>query len=301
MKFLAQKGGDFSFFTQDNLEEGFLKALSTALIAENSGIRWGCYSRLDRLPDEMADLLAGAGCRLIFTGFETPNRNAQISIRKVLDADAAFDKLQHFNKAGIRMIGSFIAGFDDETDADLDNTMRFAVQCATGLTPPQLRDFIAGIEPDRLPRKSANICALHTLCYMPGTDDYEKTKDRLHITPYSLHPDCYGSYLFGYDQFKNDWSRLGVNPYINHLAEEKVRYYCAVLRLFNFLNSRPFHLALLLKTAGQGPLALVNEIVGDLGKEFVLTARIDPFEQKSRDWVMGRLAFAPPWTVKKGQ
>ena len=86
MKFLAAQGGDFSFFTQDNLEENFLKTFSETLIKENVNISWGCYSRLDRLSDNMADLLSKAGCRLIFTGFETPNRNAQKKIRKVVNS-----------------------------------------------------------------------------------------------------------------------------------------------------------------------------------------------------------------------
>ena len=72
MKFLAAKGGNFSFFTQDNLEESFLEIFSEALIQEKVEISWGCYSRLDRLSDDVAGLLSKAGCRLIFTGFEPP-------------------------------------------------------------------------------------------------------------------------------------------------------------------------------------------------------------------------------------
>ena len=104
MKFLAGKGGNFSFFTQDNLEESFLKTLSETLIKERVDISWGCYSRLDRLSDNMAGLLSKAGCRLIFTGFETPNRNAQKTIRKIVNSSATFEKLQGFNANGILLL-----------------------------------------------------------------------------------------------------------------------------------------------------------------------------------------------------
>ena len=254
MKFLANKGGNFTFFTQDNLEENFLKNLSKALIEEHTDISWGCYSRLDRLPDDMANLLSKAGCKLMFTGIETPNRTAQKEIRKVINSSATFDKMQKFNAKGIKIIASFIAGFKDETDEDFNFTMRFANECATGLNTEQLNQYIRTNDHDKLPAKEP-ICSIHPLCHMPGTDSFKKEKLNLHISKYSLHPDCHGSFLFSYEEFKEDWSYLGINPYLNHLPEEKVRYFCSILRLFNFLNSRPYYLALLLKKFKLAPLA----------------------------------------------
>ena len=300
MKFLAGKGGNFSFFTQDNLEESFLRILSETLIQERVDIAWGCYSRLDRLPDNMAGLLAKAGCKLIFTGFETPNLSAQKSIRKVVNSSATFKKLHSFNSNGIHMIGSFIAGFRDETEDDLNNTMRFALECATGLEMEQLNKFISTTDKNKLPQKGANMCAIHPLSYMPGTDSFEEEMDNLHISKYALHPDCYGSFLFSHNEFKDDWSCLGGNPYLNHLPEEKVRYYCSILRLFNFLNSRPFYFAQLLLILGEGPLALVKKMVAHLGEEFVLSATIEKFEAESREYVKKHLEYTPEWTVKKG-
>ena len=301
MKFLAAKGGNFSFFTQDNLEEGFLETLSSALIRENLNISWGCYSRLDRLSDNLAGLLSKAGCRLIFTGFETPNSGAQKTIRKVINPSAAFEKLQKFNANGISFIGSFIAGFEGETEEDLDRTMHFAIECATGLKGEQLQQLLATTDQDKLPQKGANICLIHPLAHMPGTDTFEQERKNLHISEYSLHPDCYGSFLFSHREFENDWSFLGGNPYLNHLPEDKVRYYCSILRLFNLLNSRPYHFALLMSILHQGPLALVKDMAIHMGEEFVLTAKIDRFEAQSRDYIAKHLVFTPGWTVRKGQ
>ena len=301
MRFLAEKGGNFSFFTQDNLEEKFLRPFSEALIEDDVNIPWGCYSRLDRISDDMAALLSKAGCRLIFTGFETPNRNAQKTIRKIMDAKATFEKLQHFNTNGIQFIVSFIAGFNNETDEDLDHTMRFTIECATGLTFEKLNEFIAQTDQDKLPPKGANICLIHTLAYMPGTDTFEEERENLHLAKYSLHPDCYGSYLFSYNEFKDDWSFLGGNPYLNHFPEKKLRYYCSILRLFNLLNSRPYYFSLLLSTLEETPLVLMKKMVAHLGEEFVLTAEIKEFEARCRDFAKLHLDFAPEWTVKKGQ
>ena len=45
----------------------------------------------------------------------------------------------------------------------------------------------------------------------------------------------------------------------------------------------------------------MKKMVARLGEEFVLTAKIEEFEAKSRDYVNKHLKFVPEWTVKKGQ
>ena len=291
----------FCFFTQDNLEEKFLIELSNALIKEKNQILWGCYSRLDRLSEENATLFANAGCRLMFTGFETLNRNVQKKIRKIIDNRTSFNKLQHYNSHGIQFIGSFILGFNNETEDDIEETMLFAIECAAGLKIDQLNEFIKKTSAEDLPNKSVNICPIHPLAYMPGTDTFAKVQGSLHMSRYSIHPDCYGSYTFSYEEFKDDWSYLGVNPYLNHLPEEKVRKYCSTLRLFNLLNSRPYFFALLLFLMKETPLALVNKMIAHLGEEFVLTSKIKEFESASKDFVKLHLDNVPDWTVRKGQ
>jgi len=42
-------------------------------------------------------------------------------------------------------------------------------------------------------------------------------------------------------------------------------------------------------------------MVAHLDEEFVLTARIEQFEAKSREYISKHLEFVPEWTVKKGQ
>jgi len=301
MKFLAAKGGDFSFFTQDNLDDRFLKIFSETLILEGVDIPWGCYSRLDRLSDGTADLLSKACCKLIFTGFETPNRAAQKTIRKIIDPVSLFKRLQTFNAKGISLIGSFIAGFPNETEEDLDYTMRYSIECAAGMGAEQLAQFLSSTDEEKLPRKGRNICFIHNLCHMPGTDAFEKERENLHISRYALHPDCYGSFLFSHEEFKNDMSYLGGNPYLTHLPEAKVRFYYSVLRLYNLLNSRPYHFARLLSILRQGPLEAIKNMVESLGEECVLTAKIDEFEMSSREYLKKYLQFVPDWTVRKGQ
>jgi len=259
MNYLADRGGNFSFFTQDNLDETFLREFSEALIEKGNKIPWGCYSRLDRLSEEMAEILFKAGCKYIFTGLETTNPSIQKKIHKVIDAPAIFSKLRSFNEQGIHLIGSFIAGFSGETEDELENTMRFAIECATGRTLDQLHRFVATTLPSQLPQAPQNICVIHPLVHMVGTESFYEELEKLRISKHSAHPDCYGSYLFNHENFKDDWSFLGTNPYLSHLSDEEAAYYCSLLRLFNFLNSRPYFFSLLMQAQKLGPLALLKK------------------------------------------
>ena len=99
--------------------------------------------------------------------------------------------------------------------------------------------------------------------------------------------------MFSYDKFKDDWSYLGVNPYLNHLPENLVRYYCSVLRLFNFLNSRPFYFALLISVVKKNHLKLTKQMVAHLGEEFVLTANIKELKMKQRVMLLLILGILP--------
>lgn len=301
MKYLAARGGDFCFFTQDNLEVEFLRELSDALLEEDADLKWGCYARIDKLPADLAPLLGKAGCKMIFTGIETPNKSAQKVVRKVIDSSTAFTKLQKYNECGVKFIVSFIGGFEDETDDDLNHTMNFALECATGMNLAQLNQYVNNTEIDSLPKKGSNICSIHPLSFLPGTDSFIEEKENLHISKYSIHPDCYGSYLFSHEQFKDDWTFLGANPYLNLLPDDQVAYYCSVLRLFNFLNSRPFYFMLLLSASGKSPLDFLKEMEKHLDREFVLSSTVEEFEIKNREFIRMHLGFAPDWTVKKGQ
>ncbi len=212
MQFLASKGLNFSFFTQDNLDEEFLRKLCKSLIEDEVGIQWGCYARLDRLQRDIAPLLAEAGCRLIFVGLETSNRSMQKSIKKVMNSDQTFEKLKYFNSQGIKLICSFIAGFTHETEDELDETLRFAIECGASEDIFQQQRRIKQVSPKELSPKATNFCMVHPLTHMPGTDHYEQIKQQLRLIDFTLHHDSYGSKILGLDNFiRQNW-KVVFNP-----------------------------------------------------------------------------------------
>ncbi len=79
--------------------------------------------------DELLELAAKSGCRLIFMGIESEKVNALKSINKRLNThigtnhyQEAFDKI---HKAGIAVLGSFIFGLETDTKQDIINRRNY--------------------------------------------------------------------------------------------------------------------------------------------------------------------------------
>jgi|GEM_PF-1331257 len=299
VRYLHERGFDFPFFTQDNLDGDFLDDLSRALIDSGLRLGWGCYARLDRLTDETAALMARSGCRLVFAGFETPNPGEQKLIRKTMDRDEVLRRVAQVNSLGIRLIGSFIAGFPDESDDELERTLCFATECSAGQDRERLEARLASATPTELLRPSANFCTVHPLSYMPGTDTYDGAREHLRFSPYPLHHDSYGTYLFGLNDFvRENWAQI-FTPFVTHLPEARQRFYYSSLRLFNFWNARPLALAKAVQANAGHVLPALRGVVDELGEELVLTARIEDFEARAADVVGRLLGIDAQWTAER--
>mgnify|MGYP000153288952 FL=1 len=96
---------------------------------QRSGIRcrWTCSARADGLRPEILAAMAQAGCASIYLGVETGSPRMQKAIRKRLDlkkVDAALDLCEQL-EMGTTV--SFIVGFPEEEQSDLELTGRCVV------------------------------------------------------------------------------------------------------------------------------------------------------------------------------
>ena len=97
-------------------------------------IKWVGNSSLDIAFDEEALLLAKAsGCRSLFIGFETldPARLAKTSVGNIRTSDDYLKAIRKVKSYGIRVTGSFVLGFDEDTPRDFLRMMFF--WCRAGL------------------------------------------------------------------------------------------------------------------------------------------------------------------------
>jgi radical SAM superfamily enzyme YgiQ (UPF0313 family) len=75
----------------------------------------------------MLDLMAEAGCRLLFVGFESVNPSALREMKKNQTVEEIRHAIREIHKRKIRVHGMFVFGFDSDTIATMNATVRFAL------------------------------------------------------------------------------------------------------------------------------------------------------------------------------
>lgn len=133
------------------------------ILKNNWDLYWWAFSRVDSVVkhEELVKLMARAGLRQVFIGFESGNQEVLDSYGKDLNVDSAFKAMEILKKYKITVWASFVIGALNETKKMIKQTIKFANRLN-----PQYIQF--GI-----------------LTPYPGTALYEKVKNRLLTTDWS--------------------------------------------------------------------------------------------------------------------
>lgn len=116
-------------------------------------VTWRCSARLDCLDEELIDIMVDAGLRSMFIGIETGSARMQKLINKNLKLDRVMPVMRYLGKKDLKVTASFIYGFPEETQEDVEQTI----------------DLIAQIE--ELPGVSVQT---HLCTFLPGTELSER-------------------------------------------------------------------------------------------------------------------------------
>lgn len=119
---------------------------------------WGCSSRIDTIDEEMIDAMVTSGFKRIYFGIETGSPRMQKIIHKNLDIQRIIDVCTMLTERNVGITASFIYGFPEETEEDIELTMRLVYK----LMKIGVKDF------------QFHLCAI-----FPGTEYYEKYKSQL--------------------------------------------------------------------------------------------------------------------------
>jgi hypothetical protein len=279
MRFVASHGLGFVFFTQDTLEEGFLRRLCVRLIEEGVGVNWGCYARLDELSEDTADLMARAGCRHVFVGFEAPEGQLRSFMTKEIDRERSISLAARFKRLGIMLIGSFVACFPGQTEKQLASTLDFAIECAVGLPLDRLHQRVQGMNPLELPALAEHMCVVNPMACIPGTDFHRKHHRHLRFVEASNNDEGCGSYLFGANDFVRAHWRVVSNGFCTVLPPEQFDRFYPLVRVFNHSVQRPYHLAWISVERGKTAFEVASEVVDEVGRDRVMYSSPDDFER----------------------
>jgi radical SAM superfamily enzyme YgiQ (UPF0313 family) len=126
---LYSKGYRQFLFVDDNFTLNLrrVQKLCHEIRKEKMDIEWFCDSRVDNCKYEVFRDMVSAGCRLLYFGVESANQRILNYYRKGTTPEQTRRAIERAKKAGIDVIvGSFIVGAPDETQKEVENTLKFA-------------------------------------------------------------------------------------------------------------------------------------------------------------------------------
>jgi len=130
-------------------------ALCREIIERGLDVKWECLARADLMDEELAKNMRKAGCYKIIFGLESGDDRTLKLMNKQLKVEQSRKAVENVVKAGIKAGAFFILGYPGETNETMLNTIRFA---------------------SSLPLDYFSMTIPYPL---PGTDLYEKVKDRM--------------------------------------------------------------------------------------------------------------------------
>lgn len=105
---------------------GYLLALCSAMERAGFGFQWGAESTIDIGEDEETlRALRGAGCRMLYIGFETLNQLSLDSVHKPYDTAAYERAMVKLRRHGFLVAGYFLLGLDADTTDTFDELFEF--------------------------------------------------------------------------------------------------------------------------------------------------------------------------------
>jgi radical SAM superfamily enzyme YgiQ (UPF0313 family) len=144
------------------LNKSFMVELCMNLINRKKTKRkfsWNCSARIDCITEDILKLMKEAGCRAIFFGIESGSEKIQHLIKKNLHVENVYEIAEICRNLGIDVHASFIIGFPDETEEDIEKTLL----CIAGLSA-------RGV-----------FTQLSELSVLPGTPLYFRYRDQLKL------------------------------------------------------------------------------------------------------------------------
>lgn len=131
-------------FTHDLLttDRRWVTALSRALIAAGSPVRWTCSARTDTVDSILLELMAEAGCNAIYFGIESGSQRVLKDIEKDVPLEHSIGILAQCREVGITPNAGFIVGFPMEDRQSLQDTFSaYERALAMGTRPTHVFGF----------------------------------------------------------------------------------------------------------------------------------------------------------------
>jgi radical SAM superfamily enzyme YgiQ (UPF0313 family) len=142
-------------------------ALCDFLARERLPLRWCCQLRAREAKDDLLDAMAAGGCRLVHCGIESGDSERLKQLDKVGDLEDMVCGVRRILDRGMEVLCFFILGFPGESEAEIERTIRVALDLSPSyasfhlftpypgteyaMTPTGGPYFVPPTHPDALP------------------------------------------------------------------------------------------------------------------------------------------------------
>lgn len=138
------------------LNHNHTRAVCEEILRRNLKIKWSVFARVDRISEDLAQLMNRAGCEWVLFGVESADEGILKTIKKGITPKDVRRGVKIAAGAGINVFNSFILGLPGESREIALKSMAFG---------------------DELYHKYGAKYGFHILSPLPGTELYERAKD----------------------------------------------------------------------------------------------------------------------------
>jgi len=107
-----------------------VREFSQTLIDRHSGVKWGCFGRINLMTPSLVDKMAESGCRAIFYGIDSGSQPVLDRTVKHVRREDVMPVLKLSAQYFDRIEASFIWGYPFETVDDFDRTLELAAEAS---------------------------------------------------------------------------------------------------------------------------------------------------------------------------
>lgn len=108
------------------LEKEKIIKLCQLIIKNNIKINWKCETRVNLVDQGLLNLMKKAGCYMICYGIESGNQKILNILKKGITLEQIRKAVAITKKAKIKILGYFMIGIPEETEKNIQETIRFA-------------------------------------------------------------------------------------------------------------------------------------------------------------------------------
>jgi radical SAM superfamily enzyme YgiQ (UPF0313 family) len=138
------------------LNHNHTRAVCEEMLRRNLKLKWSVFARVDRISEDLAQLMNRAGCEWVLFGVESADEAILKTIRKGITPEEVRRGVRIAAEAGINVFNSFIFGLPGESRETAHKSLAFG---------------------DELYHQYGAKYGFHMLSPLPGTEIYERAKD----------------------------------------------------------------------------------------------------------------------------